>query len=179
MTLLKLFYVFFKIGLVGFGGGYAMLTMIQKELEIQGWITAAEFSNIAAISQMTPGPIAINAATYVGYRVEGFWGSLLATFAVTLPSYILVILVLRFMMKVKESKWMESIMKGIRPVTVALIASAAIFFAYESFVDLSLPLFIDWGAFAIFALAFLASFRFKVDTILIIMLSAIAGMVIL
>jgi chromate transporter len=179
MVLLKLFYIFFKIGLVGFGGGYAILTMIQKELEIQGWMTSSEFSNIAAISQMTPGPIAVNAATYVGYRVGGFWGSFLATAGVSLPSFILVILVVRFMMKVKDSLWMESFMKGIRPVTVALITSAAIFFSYESFVDVSMPLFINPGAFAIFILAFLASFAFKMDTILIIALSAVLGLVIL
>ncbi|HEX3028524.1 MAG TPA: chromate transporter, partial [Clostridia bacterium] len=127
MILFNLFLVFFKIGLVGFGGGYAILTMIQKELLSLGWISAEEFGNMAAISQMTPGPIAVNAATYVGYRVGGFWGSFLATLGVSLPSFILVILVAHFILKFKESRWVESCMKGIRPVTVAFIASAAIF----------------------------------------------------
>lgn len=179
MILISLFLVFFKIGLIGFGGGYAILTMLQKELLGLGWITAEEFGNIAAISQMTPGPIAVNAATYVGYRVGGFWGSVMATFGVSLPSLILVVLVAHFVLKFKESRLVESCMKGIRPVTVAFIASAAIFFAYESFVDLALPLFINPGVFAIFVLSILAAVLLKMDTILIILLTAVLGMIIL
>ncbi|MCX7773887.1 MAG: chromate transporter [Clostridia bacterium] len=179
MVLLDLFLIFFKIGLVGFGGGYAIITMIQKELTGLGWISTQEFGNMAVISQMTPGPIAVNAATYVGYRVGGFWGSLLATVGVSLPSFFLVILVAHFILKFKESKIVDSCMKGIRPVTVAFIASAAIFFAYESFVNLALPLWINPGAFAIFVLAILAAVFLKMDTILIIILSAVAGLIIL
>lgn len=179
MVLLDLFLVFFKIGLFGFGGGYAILTMIQKELIAFGWITIEEFANIAAISQMTPGPIAVNAATYVGYRVAGFWGSALATFGVSLPSFFLVILVAHFIMKFKESRLIDACMKGIRPVTVAFIASAAIFFVYESFVDITMPLMINPAPFAIFVLAFLASLIFKMDTILIILLSAVMGLIII
>jgi len=179
MILISLFLVFFKIGLIGFGGGYAILTMLQKELLSLGWLTVEEFGNIAAISQMTPGPIAVNAATYVGYRVGGFWGSVMATFGVSLPSLILVVLVAHFVLKFKESRLVESCMKGIRPVTVAFIASAAIFFAYESFVDLALPLFINPGAFAIFVLSILAAVLLKMDTILIILLTAVLGMIIL
>jgi len=179
MVLFKLFLLFVKIGFVGFGGGYAIITMILEELIAMGWITAEEFANIAAISQMTPGPIAVNAATYVGYRVGGFWRSLLATVGVSIPSFVLVVLAAHFIMKFKESKTLEACMRGIRPVTVALIASAFIFFAYESFVDLTLPLYVDPGAFAIFVLAILASFLVKMDTILIIILSAVLGLIIL
>ena len=179
MILFDLFIVFLKIGIVGFGGCYAILTMIQKELIGLGWMTAGEFGNIAAISQMTPGPIAVNAATYVGYRIGGVWGSVIATFGVTLPSFILVILVAHFILKFKKSKLVEASMKGIRPVTVAFIGSAAIFFAYESFVDLSMPLFISPGPFAIFVMAILASVLLKMDTILIILASAVLGIIIL
>ena len=179
MVLLRLFLIFAKIGLLGFGGGYSIITMIQKELMAIGWITAEEFANIAAISQMTPGPIAVNAATYVGYRVGGFWGSALATFGVSLPSFVLVILAAHFILKFKESKTLEACMRGIRPVTIALIASAFIFFAFESFVDLTMPLNISPGAFAIFVLAILASIAIKMDTILIIILSAVLGLIIL
>ncbi len=179
MILINLFLVFFKVGLIGFGGGYAILTMIQKELLSLGWITAEEFGNMAAISQMTPGPIAVNAATYVGYRVGGFWGSVTATLGVSLPSLILVVIVAHFILKFKESRLVESCMKGIRPVTVAFIASAAIFFAYESFVNLELPLFINPGAFAVFVLSIIAAVVVKMDTILIILLSAVLGLIIL
>lgn len=179
MILIKLFVLFFKIGLIGFGGGYAILGILQKELTELGWISVKEFGNIAAISQMTPGPIAVNAATYIGYRVGGFWGSFLATLGVALPSFILVIIVAHFILKFKESKWVESCMRGIRPATVAFMASAAIFFSYESFVNLKLPLMIDTGSFVIFAAAIIAATAFKIDTILIIILSAIAGLIIL
>lgn len=178
MVLLKLFLIFVKIGLLGFGGGYSIIAMIQKELMAMGWITAEEFANIAAISQMTPGPIAVNAATYVGYRVGGFWGSALATFGVSLPSFVLVIFAAHFIFKFKESKTVEACMKGIRPVTIALIASACIFFAFESFVDLTMPFYTNPGAFAIFVLAILASVLLKMDTILIIALSAVLGLIV-
>lgn len=177
MVLISLFLVFVKIGLMGFGGGYAILTMIQKELMAFGWISQEEFGNMAAISQMTPGPIAVNAATYVGYRVGGFWGSLVATVGVSLPSFVLVILVAHFILKFKSSRAVESIMKGIRPVTVAFIASAAIFFAMESFVATN-PFTLNWGALAVFAGAILVTVRFKMNTILVILASAVVGLVI-
>ena len=89
MIYLQLFYTFFKIGLFGFGGGYAMLSMIQGEVGTRyGWVSSQEFTDIVAISQMTPGPIGINAATYVGFTSTGsVWGSIIATFAVVLPSF--------------------------------------------------------------------------------------------
>jgi chromate transporter len=179
MVLLKLFLVFCKVGLFGFGGGYAILPLIQQELMANNWISSEEFSNIAAISQMTPGPIAVNAATYVGYKVGGVWGSALATFGVSLPSFILVILAAHFIMKFKNNHLVESAMKGIRPVTIAFIASSAIFFALESFVDVNLPLMINPGAFAIFVLAIAASLFFKLDTILTIFLAGVIGLIIL
>lgn len=179
MVFVNLFLVFFKIGLIGFGGGYSILTMMQKDLTALGWISVEEFGNIAAISQMTPGPIAVNAATYIGYRMGGFWGSFIATFGVSLPSFILVILVAHFIIKFKESKLVEACMKGIRPVTIAFIASAAIFFAYESFVNVNMPLIIEPGPFAIFVLAILASVLIKMDTILIMLLSGLLGLMIL
>jgi chromate transporter len=176
MVLINLFLTFVKIGLVGFGGGYAILTMIQKELMGFGWITQEEFANMAAISQMTPGPIAVNAATYVGYRVGGFWGSLLATFGVSLPSFILVIIAAHFILKFKTSHVVESCMKGIRPVTVAFIATAAIFFAMESFVVLN-PFTINPGALIIFVAAILVTVLWKMNAILVILLSMVLGLV--
>ena len=177
MILINLFLVFVKIGFIGFGGGYAILTMIQRELTGLGWISQQEFANMAAISQITPGPIAVNAATYVGYRIAGFWGAFVATFGVSLPSFILVIIVAHFILKFKSSKVVESCMKGIRPVTIAFIASAAIFFAIESFVNLNAPLLVDFGPFVIFVGAILAAAFTKVNTILLVLLSLAAGLV--
>lgn len=129
---LNLFLMFFRIGLFSFGGGYAMLPLIFQSVQQFGIMTADEFSRLVALSQVTPGPIAVNAATYVGYQYVGFAGALIATAGVALPSFILVHIVMRFMQKFEESELMESILRGIRPATVGLIASAVIFLAETS-----------------------------------------------
>ena len=133
MLFLELFLTFFQIGLFGFGGGYAMLSMIQGEV-VTGhqWISSSEFTDIVAISQMTPGPIGINSATYVGYtaainagysHVWGILGSVTATFAVVLPSFILMIAISKFFLKYQKHPMVESVFKGLRPAVVALIAA--------------------------------------------------------
>ena len=112
MIYLQLFLSYLKIGFFGFGGGYAMLSLIQNEIVVQnGWLTANELADIIAVSQMTPGPIAINCATYVGYMVTGnIWGSILATGAVSLPPLTIMLLITRYYFKLKENR----IMKGSR-----------------------------------------------------------------
>lgn len=114
MIYIQLFYTFFKIGLFGFGGGYAMLSMIQGEVVTRyGWVSSQEFTDIVAISQMTPGPIGINAATYVGFTSTGsIWGSIIATFAVVLPSFILMLTISRFFLKYQKHPVVESIFNG-------------------------------------------------------------------
>ena len=127
MIYLQLFYTFFKIGLFGFGGGYAMLSMIQGEVVTRyGWVSSQEFTDIVAISQMTPGPIGINAATYVGFTSTGsVVGSVIATFAVVLPSFILMLTISKFFLKYQKHPVVESIFSGLRPAVVGLLASAA------------------------------------------------------
>ncbi|MDW7656332.1 MAG: chromate transporter [Bacillota bacterium] len=127
MILLELFWSFFRIGLFSFGGGYAMIPLIQSEIQQHGWLTAAQFADIVAIAEMTPGPIAINSATYVGYMVAGITGSLTATAGVTLPSLLLVLLVARFFARYQNNPLYMMVFYGIRPVVVGLIASAAVF----------------------------------------------------
>ena len=128
MLYLHLFYTFFKIGLFGFGGGYAMLSMIQGEVVTRyGWLTPQEFTDIVAISQMTPGPIGINSATYVGFTATGsVWGSIIATFAVVLPSFILMLTISKFFLKYQKHPAVEAIFAGLRPAVVGLLASAAL-----------------------------------------------------
>ena len=138
MLYLQLFLTFFKIGLFGFGGGYAIAALIQNEVvDVNGWITVADFTDIMAISQATPGPIAINCATYVGYAATGtIWGSALATLAVTLPSVILVGLVSVFFLKFKQNKYVTYAFSGLKPLVVGLLASAAIMLCNpENFID--------------------------------------------
>lgn len=180
MIYLELFYTFFKIGLFGFGGGYAMLSMIQGEVVVRHqWITSQEFTDMVAISQMTPGPIGINAATYVGYMaVDNVWGSVIATLAVVLPSFILMLTISRFFLKYQKHPIVLAIFQGLRPAVVGLLASAALLLMntenfgsptddFRSFI-ISLLLFIG---------AFVGTQRFKLSPILLIVLCGLAGFI--
>lgn len=134
----QLLWVYLKIGLFGFGGGYAMLSLIQHEIvDLHHWLTPQQFTDVVAISQMTPGPIGINSATYVGYAVtQSVWGAVLATVAVCLPSFILVLLISYFFAKCKDNKYIKAAMSGLLPMSVALIASAALLMMNrENFID--------------------------------------------
>ncbi len=129
MAYVYLFIIFFKVGIIGFGGGYAILTLIFQDIQTFGIMSPHEFANLVALSQVTPGPIAINAATYVGYNVAGIPGAILATIAVSLPSFILCMLVLLFLDKFKTNSYVAALLAGIRPATVGLMASAFLFMA--------------------------------------------------
>ena len=181
---LKLFYTFFKIGILGFGGGYTMLSMIMTESTEQFSITAQQLADLNALDMIVPGPIAINAATYVGYLHAGFWGSLAATIGVTLPSLILVALVMRFITRYRENRVMESFLFGIKPPAVGLIASAAITIALGVLLKPGASLntlFSDpFGTISVFlaVVFFLAAFlniRFKVNPILLTVIAGIVG----
>lgn len=135
-VLMELFISFFKIGAFSFGGGYAMLPLIKEEvIEIHKWLTNAEFIDIVAISEMTPGPIAINTATFLGYRVSGLAGSIVSTFAVVLPSFIVMSLIIHFLFKFKNSPYSDWFFTGIRPIVLGLIAAAGVTVAMDAFID--------------------------------------------
>lgn len=135
-NLLKLFISFLKIGGFSFGGGYAMLPLIEKEIiDIHGWMTASEFIDILAVVEMTPGPIAINSATFIGYKVAGVWGSVVATLAVILPSIVIILIIAHFLSKFKDSPYVEWAFRGIRPVVLGLILSASIGVSKNAFID--------------------------------------------
>ena len=176
MIYLQLFVSYLKIGFFGFGGGYAMLSLIQNEIvEQRGWLTATQFADIVAVSQITPGPIAINSATYIGYTIAGIGGSVVATFAVCLPSLTLMLLLTRFFLRHRENRFVQSVVKSVSPVVVGMIASAALLMIVprsgnsENFVDI-------WS-WVLFAACLYGSYR-KVNPILMILLSAVAGVVI-
>ena len=130
MIYLQLFISFFKIGLFGFGGGLAILSLIQMEVESHGWMTSQEFVDIVAVSQVTPGPIGINCATYVGYTVGGIWGSVLSTFAIVLPSLIIMLSICKayfwFTKRFKGNPYFEQTLRMLRFTVIGLIASAAL-----------------------------------------------------
>ncbi|MGI6728585.1 MAG: chromate transporter [Anaerovoracaceae bacterium] len=134
MVLLSLFFVFSRIGLFSFGGGYAMLPLIYQAVQEFDLMSTEEFSRLVALSQVTPGPIAINAATYVGYQYAGIPGAAVATVGVVFPSIILVLLVSHFLIKFKKSRGLAGILSGIRPATIGLLGSAAVFLAQESII---------------------------------------------
>lgn len=129
MIYLQLFIIFFKVGLFGFGGGYAILSLIYQDIQVFGTLSADDFSNLVALSQVTPGPIAINAATFVGMKTAGLLGAIVATTAVSMPSFILIMLAIAFINKFKNNRNVQYILQGIKPATVGLMASAFIFMA--------------------------------------------------
>ena len=168
--LIKLFISFLKIGTFSFGGGYAMLPFIQREIvDNHNWININEFMDIIGISQMTPGPIAINSATFVGYKLSGVIGSIMATLGVIFTSFILVSIISKMLEKFKESSVNKSALLGMRPVLIALIIKAFIDLAKESYLDLKSIIIAS-----IIGLVLLSK---KVHPILVIVISAIIGLV--
>ena len=121
---LQLFYTFFKVGLFGFGGGYAMMSMIMTESAKFG-VSIPQLADLNALDMVVPGPIAINAASYVGYLSYGFWGSLAATIGVVLPSFIIIILVMKFLERFQKNRVMSGFLSGVKPGAVGLIAAAS------------------------------------------------------
>ena len=179
MIYLQLFYTFFKIGLFGFGGGYAMLSMIQGEVVTRyGWVSSQEFTGIVAISQMTPGPIGINAATYVGFTSTGsVWGSVIATFAVVLPSFILMLTISKFFLKYQKHPVVDSIFNGLRPAVVGLLASAAlVLMNAENFGSPTEDTYSFVISIIIFLIAFIGTRKYKANPILMIIACGIAGL---
>jgi chromate transporter len=175
-TLVQLFISYLKIGFFGFGGGYAMLSLIHSEVVVHnGWLSNAEFSDIVAISQMTPGPIAINSATYIGYEVAGVWGSIVATTAVCIPALTIMMLITRFFLKLHDNPYVNGVVRGMKPVVIGMIAAAALLLIFPSS-DQGRS-FIDGWSWAIFALTLLGSAR-KINPILLIAISGIAGILI-
>ena len=186
MIFIELLCSFLMIGLFSFGGGYGMLSVIQGEVVTRhAWLTAAEFTDIVAVSQMTPGPIGINSATYVGYTAVlnatgnealAVLGSLTASLAVMLPSIVLMLIVSRFFMKYSKHRNVEAVFRLLRPAVVGLIASAALLLmTEENFGSPTETPLQFWVSVALFVAAFVAMKFFKVSPILILLLAGIFG----
>lgn len=180
MIFFELFKTFFIIGMFTIGGGYAMLSLIQNQVvTIHGWIDDVTFTDIVAVSQMTPGPIGINSATYVGYEVLAnsgaselmcILGSFTATFAVVLPSFIIVLAICRVYDKWKDHPIFQGILSGLKPAVIGLIGTAVLSVATPEN-------FIDWKSYALCVLAFLALYFKKAEPFTIIGLGAVAGLI--
>lgn len=190
MIFLKLFWTFFKIGLFGFGGGYGMLSLIQMEtVHNHHWLTSAEFTNIVAISQMTPGPIGINSATYCGFtaihnmgmgNALSVLGSLVATFSLVLPSFVLMILISKMFMRYMKARVVQSVFDGLRPTVVGLLAAATIMLLNKE--NFGSPVDTTWQfiiSVILFAATFYGTLFVKINPIKMIGYAAIAGLLLL
>lgn len=185
LLLLKLFVSFFQIGLFSFGGGYAALPLIQNQIvTLNHWLTAGEMADVVTISQMTPGPIAINAATFVGTRLYGIPGALVATAGIVTPSCIIVLTLSYFYFKYKDLHTVQGILQGVRPVVVALIATAGIAMIVSAFwgelpFQFSLEMIrqINWVAVVLFSASLFILIKFKANPIFVMIGSGIAGLI--
>lgn len=189
MIYLKLFFTFIKIGLFSFGGGYAMIPLIQKEIETNGWLTPSEFIDIIAIAEMTPGPIAVNSATFIGSKTAGFLGGMVATIGVVIPSLALILLISNYFFKFQKHPLNIMLFYGIRPVITGLIITAAIFVSETTLFkqELSVAVFkdmvsrptqiIDIGSIVVIGLTLLALIKFKLHPILTIIGSGVIGII--
>ena len=185
MIYLSLFLTFFEIGLFTFGGGYAMISLIRDKAVSLGWLTEAELLNMIAVSESTPGPIAVNMATFVGSSQGGILGSLVATLGVVLPSFIIILLICAVIRNFLKSKGVQAFLQGVRPCVIALILATAVTMAFSTLLGFTTV----WNGFSpdvkgVIILAILIVFAFlfkkikkkKPSPILMILISAGLGM---
>lgn len=186
MIFVQLFASFFVIGLFTFGGGAAMLSLIQTQVVGKfAWLTEAQFTDIVAISQCTPGPIGVNCATYTGYEVAGVAGSAVATFALVLPSFIIFYGIITLYNKYHRTTLFGDIMAGLRPAVAGLIGAAALILMFRISMTGAVPQievirdnFADWTSWALLGGSFIAAFCFKINPILLIVAGGIIGLII-
>lgn len=170
IALLKLFLTFLKIGAFSFGGGYAVVALIQKEvIENNGWISPKDFIDIVAIAEMTPGPIAVNSSTFVGYKVGAIAGSAIATLGVVLIPITITLIVSVYYNKFKHLKQVDWVIKGIRPAVLGLIAAACIKIAWASIIDIK--------GIIIALLIFFGVWKLKINPIIALLISGVLGVI--
>ncbi len=180
MIYVKIFWSFLQIGLFSFGGGYASIPLIQNQIvDVHGWLNMKEFTDVITVSQMTPGPIAINSAAFVGIRVAGFWGAIVATIGCILPSCLIVMILSSLYYKYRGFSMLQGILKGLRPAVIALILSAGLTLCKASFglEGQNLLYFsqFDFVSILIFICALLGLRKCKTNPIFIMMLSGVVG----
>lgn len=181
MIFLQLFITFFKIGLFTIGGGYAMLPLIQSEIERLGWLTNTELVNFIAVSESTPGPFAINISTYVGTQMGGLLGGICATLGVVMPSFIIILIIATFFERFKDNKYVVGCMSGLKPAVIGLIGSAVVSIGATVFFPAAVSLSVfTTPQFYISLVLFLSMTVLalkKVHPIIIICISAVVGII--
>ncbi len=176
MIYLELFLTFLKIGAFTFGGGYAMLPLIQAEVEAHGWMALSELVDFVAVSESTPGPFAVNISTYVGMETGGIFGAVCATFGVVLPSFVIILIVAKCFVKFKNSKVVAGCMSGLKPAVIGLIGSAVVSVGRTVFLPAG-TLVLDSAllmSLAIFVISLVLIFK-KLHPILVIVFAAVLG----
>jgi chromate transporter len=181
MMLLELFLIFLKIGAFTFGGGYAMIAMIQYEAEQHGWLTQSELVDFVALSESTPGPLAVNMATFVGIRTGGIPGAVIATLGIVLPSFIIILIIAGCFERFRKSKAVKGVMSGLKPAVVGMIGTAFLSVGRTVFIPngLGVDILTDISTYVvtgIFLLSAVLAFR-KINPILILCISAVLGIV--
>lgn len=171
---LYLFIAFFKVGLISFGGGYAMIPVIQKEVEAHQWLTAAQFNEVISVSAMAPGPIAANSAAMTGYEISGLPGAAVACAAIVLPSFLLILAVMKFFGKFHDHPVVASVFYGLRPVIAGIIFYAAAKFAFGNGI-IGGEHGIDYKSLIVMAASFVLLLRTRINPVIIIIASGIAG----
>ncbi|MHA6483549.1 chromate transporter [Paenibacillus sp. strain BS8-2] len=175
MILLELFLTFLMVGFVAFGGGYAMIPLIQQEVvERHGWMTVSEFTDMIAVAGMSPGPIATNMAVFVGMHQAGIGGALVAAIGMVLPSFVLIVVVGALFFKLHQNKWMQSSLYGLRSVITGLILYAAVVFAVRNGLVSSISWF-TLSQLLIFGGSLLALILFRKHPLTIIIVSGLIG----
>ena len=176
----NLFLTFVKIGFVSFGGGYAMIPVIEYEVHANGWMSSQEFTDVVAIAGMSPGPIATNSAVFVGYHTGGIWGAIISLIAVSLPSLLIVFIIALFISKVSKHSYMNHVFYGLRPVIASLIAYAAIRLALQNeIIGAGIHWWnLDWMGAGFIVLALSALLFTKINPVFIILGSGLLGIII-
>lgn len=182
MIYLQLFWSMFQIGLFSIGGGYAAIPLIQHQVvQLHGWLTLTEFTDIITIAEMTPGPIAINSATFVGIRVAGLAGVLVSTVANVIPSCIIVLMLAKIYYKYRDLHAMQSILTGLRPAVVAMIASAGVGIARLAFFADGIPTLspdkLNFLSLGIFAAGLLVQRKWKISPLVVMAGAGVAGLI--
>ncbi len=181
MMYLELFWSFFQIGLFSFGGGYAAMPLIQNQVvDLNGWLTMSEFADVITISQMTPGPIGINAATFVGIRIGGIQGAIVATIGCVLPSCVIVLSLAYIYYKYRGLDTVQGVLNGLRPAVIAMIGSAGVALMILAFWNGKAMTItgdgIDYVAVSVFTIAFIILRKWKVNPIHIMVVAGLIGL---
>lgn len=180
LNLAKLFFIFFKIGLFTFGGGYAMIPMITQDMLSYGYLTNAQITEFIGIAESTPGPFAINMATFAGFHVEGFLGAIVSTLAVVLPSFIIILLIAHFSKKFIDKPVVKNALNYLKPIIVGLVGAAFLKVLTQSIFGSYKPLVIEFRVLFIFIIILSSAyiFRKKITPVKLVLLSAILGVIV-